>query len=62
MRLIDKQFLVMPFYGVRQMIWEQRNDDHLIDEKWVRRLMLLMGLMLIYQEPNKSKPAKVHKI
>jgi hypothetical protein len=28
MRLIDKQVLETPFYGVRQMTWHLRNDDH----------------------------------
>jgi putative transposase len=52
MRLIDKQFLETPFYGVRQMTWHLRNDDHLVNEKRIRRLMRLMGLMPIYQKPN----------
>ncbi|WP_177209545.1 IS3 family transposase [Sulfitobacter brevis] len=39
MRLIDKQFLETPFYGVRQMTWHLRNEDHLVNEKRIRRLM-----------------------
>ncbi|WP_375699926.1 IS3 family transposase [Pseudophaeobacter sp. TrK17] len=62
MRLIDKQFLETPFYGVRQMTWHLRNDDHLVNKKRIRRLMRLMGLMPIYQKPNTSKAAKGHKI
>jgi len=62
MRLIDKQFLETPFYGVRQMTWHLRNEDHLVNEKRIRRLMRLMGLMPIYQKPNTSKAAKGHKI
>jgi len=62
MRVIDKQFLEAPFYGVRQMTRHLRNDDHLVNEKRVRRLMRLMGLMAIYQKPNTSKAAKGHKI
>jgi hypothetical protein len=58
----DKQFLETPFYGVRQMTWHLRNEDHLVNEKRVRRLMRLMGLMPIYQKPNTSKAAKGHKI
>jgi putative transposase len=61
MRLIDKQFLETPFYGVRQ-IWHLRNDDHVVNEKRIRRLMRLMGLMPIYQKPNTSRAAKGHKI
>jgi len=62
MRMIDKQFLETPFYGVRQMTWHLRNEDHLVNEKRIRRLMRLMGLMPIYQKPNTSNAAKGHKI
>ena len=62
MRLIDKQFLETPFYGVRQMTWHLRNDGRLVNEKRIRRLMRLMSLMPIYQKPNTSKAANGHKI
>jgi putative transposase len=62
MRVIDKQFLETPFYGVRQMTRHLRNEDHPVNEKRIRRLMRLMGLMPIYQKPNTSKAAKGHKI
>ncbi|WP_409202531.1 IS3 family transposase [Sulfitobacter sp. W027] len=62
MRVIDKQFLETPFYGVRQMTWHLRNEQHLVNEKRIRRLMRLMGLMPIYQKPNTSKAANGHKI
>jgi putative transposase len=58
MRLIDRQFLETPFYGIRQMTWHLRNDGHLVNEKRIRRLMRLMGLMPIYQKLNTSKTAK----
>jgi len=60
--LIDKQFLETAFYGVRQMTWHLRNELHLANEKRIRRLMRLMGLMPIYQKPNTSKAARGHKI
>ncbi len=41
--------------------WHLRNDGHLANEKRIRRLMRLMGLMPIYQKPNTSRPAKRHK-
>ena len=44
------------------MTWHLRNEDHLVNEKRIRRLMRLMGLMPIYQKPNTSKAAKSHKI
>jgi len=62
MRRIDEQFLETPFFGVRQMTWHLRNEGHLVNEKRIRRLMRLMGLMPIYQKPNTSRPAKGHKI
>jgi putative transposase len=62
MRQIDEQFLETPFFGVRQMTWHLRNEGHLVNEKRIRRLMRLMGLMPIYQKPNTSKAAKGHKI
>ena len=50
MRLIDVRpaDLETPFFGVRQMTWHLRNDGHLVNEKRIRRLMRLMGLMPIY--------------
>ena len=51
-----------PFFGVRQMTWLLRNEEHLVNEKRIRRLMSLMGLIPIYQKPNTSKAAKGHKI
>ena len=62
MRQIDEQFLGTPFFGVRQMTWHLKNEGHWVNEKRIRRLMRLMGLMPIYQKPNTSKPAKGHKI
>ncbi len=63
MRRIDERpaDLETPFFGVRQMTWHLRNDGHLVNEKRIRRLMRLMGLMPIYQKPNTSRPAKGHK-
>lgn len=62
MRLIDRQFLETPFYGVRQMTWHLRNEGHLMNEKRIRRLMGLMGLMPIYQKSSTSKAATGNKI
>ncbi len=62
MRQIDEQFLKTPFFGVRQMTWHLRNEGHRVNEKRIRRLMRLMGLMPIYQKPNTRRPAKGHKI
>lgn len=61
MRQIDEQFLETPFFGVRQMTWHLRNEGYLVNEKRIRRLMRLIGLIPIYQKPNTSRPAKGHK-
>ncbi|MDQ1848590.1 IS3 family transposase, partial [Gemmobacter fulvus] len=61
MRLIDRQFLDTPFYGVRQMTWHLQNEGHGVNQKRIRRLMRLMRLMPIYQKPNTGKPRKGHK-
>ena len=44
------------------MTWHLRNDGHLVNEKRIRRLMRLMGLMPIYQKPNTSLKDKQHQI
>ena len=50
--VIGKQPLETQFYGVRQMTWHLPNHKHVVNEKRIRRLMRLMGLMPIYQKPN----------
>lgn len=44
------------------MIWHLRNEDRPVNQKRIRRLMRLIGLMPIYQKPNTSKAAQGHKI
>ena len=62
MRLIDEQFLDTPYYGSRQMARWLRRQGHKVNRKRVGRLMRLMGLSVIYQKPNTSKPHPEHKI
>ena len=62
MKLIDVQFLKTPFYGVGQMSHYLRNCGHDINPKRIRRLMRLMALMPIYQEPDTSKRHPEHRI
>lgn len=42
-KLIDRQFLETPFYGVQQMTWLLRNEGYDVNVKRIRRLMRLMG-------------------
>ena len=62
MAQIDRQFLDTPFFGVQQMTWHLRAKGWRVNIKRIRRLMRLMGLMPIYQQPRTSIPAKGHKI
>lgn len=61
MRVIDKPFLETPFYGVQQMTRHLRSEDHLDNERWIRRLMRRLGFMEIYQKSNTSKAATGNK-
>jgi len=54
MKLIDKQFLETPFYGVKRMTYYLRNLGYIVNEKRVRRLMRLMNLQAIYPKPRTS--------
>jgi len=62
MRIIDQQFMATPFWGSRQMARWLRREGYRVGRKRVRRLMRLMGLSVIYQKPNTSKPHPEHKI
>lgn len=62
MRRIDEQFLKDQSCGARQIARYLRRQGYNVNRKRVRRLMLKMGLMAIYQKPNTSKPHPEHKI
>ena len=62
MGIIDKQFLEAPWYGSRQMARYMQRNGHKCGRHRVRRLMRLMRLVPIYQEPNTSKKHPQHKI
>ncbi len=58
MKLIDKQYLETPFYGVPRMTASLRSLGHKINPKRIRRLYRLMNLHAIGPRPNTSKPHK----
>jgi putative transposase len=58
MKLIDKQYMKTPFYGVMRMTTYLRNIGHRVNAKRVRRLYRLMDLQAIGPRPNTSKPHK----
>lgn len=62
MKLIDRQYLVTPFYGARRMAAWLKKEGHVINRKRIRRLMRIMGLSAIYRRPRTSKPAPNHRI
>lgn len=62
MRLIDEQYLLTPYYGSRQMARWVRRQGYAVGRHRVRRLMALMGLQAIYQEPRTSRPHPPHRI
>jgi putative transposase len=62
MALIDRQFMETPYYGSRKMTAWLRREGHVVNRKRVRRLMRQMGLQVIWQKPNTSKPKPERKI
>ena len=62
MKLIDRQYLVTPFYGARKIVAWLKSQGYKVNRKRVRRLMRLMGISAIYRRPRTSKPAPGNKI
>jgi len=62
MKLIDRQYLAIPFYGTRKIAACLKSQGKRANRKRVQRLMRLMGLKAIYRSPRTSKPAPGHKI
>ena len=62
MKLIDRQYLVTPFYGARRMAVWLRSQHYKVNRKRVRRLMQTMGLAAIYRRPRTSVPAPGNKV
>jgi putative transposase len=62
MKLIDRLYLVTPFFGARKIAACLKSQGYTVNRKRVRRLMHLMGIKAIYRRPRTSKPGKGHKI
>jgi len=62
MKLIDRQYLITPFYGARKMAAWLKSQGQTVNRKRIRRLMQIMGLKAIYRHPRISKPAPGNKI
>jgi len=61
MKMIDRQYLITPFYGARKMAAWLKSQGHKVNRKRVRRLMQIMGIRAIYRHPRTSKPAAGNK-
>ena len=62
MRLMDEQYLKMPFLGVLKMTEWLRSQNYGVNPKRVRRLLRKMGLVAIYPNPKTTRPGEGHKI
>lgn len=62
MRLIDEQYLATPFYGYRRMAAHLRMAGYGVGEERVRRLMRVMGLCAVYQQPRTSVANTAHRV
>ena len=58
MEIIDKQFLETPWYGSRQMARHMKRNNYKCGRHRVRRLMRLMRLVPIYQEPTRARSTR----
>lgn len=54
MKMIDKQYLITPFYGSRRMTEELKSKGEVVNRKRIQRLMKIMGLEAMYPKPNTS--------
>ena len=61
MKLIDRQYLVTPFYGARKMAAWLGSQGKRAGRKRVQRLMRLMGLSAVYRRPRTTTPAQGHR-
>ena len=62
MELIDRQYLVTPFYGSRKIAAWLKSQGQKVNRKHARRLMRVMGLKAIYRRPKTSKAAPGHRV
>ena len=62
MGLVDKQYLLTPFYGSRKMAVWLRGQGHQVNRKRVQRLMRRMGIEAIYRRPRTTMPDSGHEV
>lgn len=59
---IDEIYTDMPYYGIRKMTAQLKEEDIDVNHKHVQRLMKEMGIEAIYPKPNLSKNANQHPV
>ena len=62
MRLLDEQYTLTPYDGVRRMTAWLRRDGYHVPHKRVARLMQTMGLEAIYPTPRLSQTQPLHRV
>ena len=62
MGLVDKQYLLTPFYGSRKMAVWLRGQGHQVNRKRLQRLMRRMGSEAIYRRPRTTMPDSGHTV
>jgi putative transposase len=61
-RRIDELYTAAPFYGIRKIAAQLRQDGLVVNHKAVARHMQVMGLRAIYPGPNLSRRAQPHAV
>jgi putative transposase len=61
-RRIDEVYTACPFYGVRKITAQLRDDGLVVNHKAVARHLQAMGLRAIFPGPNLSKRAQQHAV
>jgi len=61
-RRIDEVYTAYPFYGVRKITAQLRDDGLVVNHKAVARHMQVMGLRAIFPGPNLSQRAQQHAV
>jgi putative transposase len=62
MRLLDEQYTLTPYYGVRRMTAWLRSQGYHVNHKRVARLMHAMGIEAIYPKPHLSQAHPAHQV
>jgi putative transposase len=61
MRMLDEQYTRTPFYGIRRMTAQLRQQGYAVNHKRIGRLLRLMGLEALYPQPRLSVPGNSAK-